>query len=598
MSGSFSVLRSPFVPPPLHSSPPPFPLPPFHPPVFRTHFRPPYAAAEQLAAQQAQLAELQSQLRELQRAATEWQGRPPVGLAMDFDHATARGFRGAEGGGRGGARGARARGGGAAAEGPAPSLRSRHAVPFFPAGGGGRGQGRGGGGARGGGGGGGIGGASGAAETAGHYGDGGEGDGDGGGGSGGARVARKRFLWTEALHARFVAAIFDIGTRLCSPSSLFDAMREGAGGAAEGGDEGGGGGRGGGRRHEEEVICGLTSDHVKSHLQKFRKNAVAGRAQFLCDFARSQQLAEARAAATLESSGVAVPWQYSTYPLLAAAVAQCGRGGGSGCVGSGGGGSSGGGGGGGGAAAAEGGAAAPVHAEREGCGRCARWAALLDLGVGVPQILEAGDAMEMLQAALEAEAGAVVAGVAPARGRRGGHRSGGGGGGAAAAAAVALAAQRGGGSGGEGGDGYHLRQPGGGGGGGGSPGSGDVSVPSGAPTAETVAQRFTQLYEVHRRMVDVHTSHAEKYGANVGGDGGSGGGGGGAAFAPADVSAALAAGGAGALAVLLEGAVAGVSGDARAPPEPPDWTALLAGGAASAAAKKDLFAFLYATPPT
>ncbi|CAM9607955.1 unnamed protein product [Chrysoparadoxa australica] len=57
---------------------------------------------------------------------------------------------------------------------------------------------------------------------------------------------KQRFVWSESLHRHFVGAVFDIGLKKASPKLLLDAMA-GQGEAKE-----------------------LTSEHLKSHLQKFR----------------------------------------------------------------------------------------------------------------------------------------------------------------------------------------------------------------------------------------------------------------------------------------------------------------------------------------
>jgi len=60
---------------------------------------------------------------------------------------------------------------------------------------------------------------------------------------GGEMPRKRRFLWTELLHRRFIAAIFDLGVTSSTPKLLSEAMAESCG------------------------PDGLTSDHIKSHLQ-------------------------------------------------------------------------------------------------------------------------------------------------------------------------------------------------------------------------------------------------------------------------------------------------------------------------------------------
>uniref|UniRef100_M4B8E5 HTH myb-type domain-containing protein n=2 Tax=Hyaloperonospora arabidopsidis (strain Emoy2) TaxID=559515 RepID=M4B8E5_HYAAE len=67
----------------------------------------------------------------------------------------------------------------------------------------------------------------------------------------------KRFIWPDDLHRLFVAAIFDVGLKNASPKSLLAQME------AAGPD------------------TGLTTEHLKSHLQKYRLNYERSRMQFL-----------------------------------------------------------------------------------------------------------------------------------------------------------------------------------------------------------------------------------------------------------------------------------------------------------------------------
>ncbi|DBA02051.1 TPA: hypothetical protein N0F65_000298 [Lagenidium giganteum] len=67
----------------------------------------------------------------------------------------------------------------------------------------------------------------------------------------------KRFIWPEELHRLFVAAIFDVGLKNASPKALLALM-------------------GGTGPH-----AGLTTEHLKSHLQKYRLNYERSRQEFL-----------------------------------------------------------------------------------------------------------------------------------------------------------------------------------------------------------------------------------------------------------------------------------------------------------------------------
>ncbi|OWZ12158.1 hypothetical protein PHMEG_00014724 [Phytophthora megakarya] len=66
----------------------------------------------------------------------------------------------------------------------------------------------------------------------------------------------KRFLWQEDLHLRFVAAIFDLGLKNASPKLLLPLM------------------------NKTDPEPGLTTEHVKSHLQKYRMNYERSRREF------------------------------------------------------------------------------------------------------------------------------------------------------------------------------------------------------------------------------------------------------------------------------------------------------------------------------
>ena len=66
--------------------------------------------------------------------------------------------------------------------------------------------------------------------------------------------ARRRFVWSVPLHQDFVAAVFDIGLKCASPKLLLEMM---------------------------PVVDGLTSEHIKSHLQKYRLHRQRSREEFL-----------------------------------------------------------------------------------------------------------------------------------------------------------------------------------------------------------------------------------------------------------------------------------------------------------------------------
>eukprot|EP00752_Nemacystus_decipiens_P003125 g2893.t2 len=69
-----------------------------------------------------------------------------------------------------------------------------------------------------------------------------------------AAAARRRFVWSVPLHQDFVAAVFDVGLKCASPKLLLEMM---------------------------PVVDGLTSEHIKSHLQKYRLHRQRSREEFL-----------------------------------------------------------------------------------------------------------------------------------------------------------------------------------------------------------------------------------------------------------------------------------------------------------------------------
>eukprot|EP01138_Halocafeteria_seosinensis_P000764 gb/GECG01000784.1/.p1 GENE.gb/GECG01000784.1/~~gb/GECG01000784.1/.p1 ORF type:complete len:579 (+),score=81.14 gb/GECG01000784.1/:1-1737(+) len=134
------------------------------------------------------------------------------------------------------------------------------------------------------------------------------GDGDAGGTK---KRKKKRFVWTDNLHKRFVAAIFDHGLRTVTPKILFDLMKKSEDDPLL-------------EKHltqetdtasSRAIPAELTSDHIKSHLQKYRGNSLKSRKEFLHDFERAS--AEAQTIAEYEAyKGTKVfPPNYSTYPV-------------------------------------------------------------------------------------------------------------------------------------------------------------------------------------------------------------------------------------------------------------------------------------------
>jgi SHAQKYF class myb-like DNA-binding protein len=75
----------------------------------------------------------------------------------------------------------------------------------------------------------------------------------------------KRFIWPDDLHRLFVAAVFDLGLKNASPKALLTLMGHPA------------------------VSSGLTTEHLKSHLQKYRLNYDRSRVEFMKFFDESVQ---------------------------------------------------------------------------------------------------------------------------------------------------------------------------------------------------------------------------------------------------------------------------------------------------------------------
>ena len=75
-----------------------------------------------------------------------------------------------------------------------------------------------------------------------------------------SKPSRKRFVWPEALHKDFVAAVFDVGLKNATPKAILELLP-----------------------HDSS----LTTEHVKSHLQKFRVHRDRSRAEFLSHYEMS-----------------------------------------------------------------------------------------------------------------------------------------------------------------------------------------------------------------------------------------------------------------------------------------------------------------------
>ena len=98
-------------------------------------------------------------------------------------------------------------------------------------------------------------------------------------------VRKKRFAWTDELHRIFIASIFDVGLRQAKPKIILQNM---------------------GDCPEE-----LTTEHIKSHLQKYRANSQRTKDLFL------KQFEIARKEAAANSDGKAINPGFHAYPMPA-----------------------------------------------------------------------------------------------------------------------------------------------------------------------------------------------------------------------------------------------------------------------------------------
>lgn len=95
-------------------------------------------------------------------------------------------------------------------------------------------------------------------------------------------VKKKRYTWSEDLHRRFLATIFDIGLRQAKPKLLLELL---------------------------QPPPGLTTEHIKSHLQKYRKNCKKTRELFMAQFDIAKEQA------TSNHDGKAINPGFHAYPM-------------------------------------------------------------------------------------------------------------------------------------------------------------------------------------------------------------------------------------------------------------------------------------------
>lgn len=75
------------------------------------------------------------------------------------------------------------------------------------------------------------------------------------------RCKRKRYTWSDELHKKFMSCIFDIGLQHAKPKALLSII--------------------------QPAPVGLTTEHIKSHLQKYRKNSKTSKNLFLKQYEAS-----------------------------------------------------------------------------------------------------------------------------------------------------------------------------------------------------------------------------------------------------------------------------------------------------------------------
>jgi SHAQKYF class myb-like DNA-binding protein len=115
---------------------------------------------------------------------------------------------------------------------------------------------------------------------------GGGGGGDGGGGGSVTRARKKskqqdgrwskRFTWPEDLHRDFVSAIFDVGLKQSSPSTILEHMP----------------------KHEQ-----ITTERIKSHLQKYRLHRAKSKKEFISSYEASMRTLQNRGGTTAATTG-------------------------------------------------------------------------------------------------------------------------------------------------------------------------------------------------------------------------------------------------------------------------------------------------------
>ncbi|CAK9028058.1 Two-component response regulator ARR12, partial [Durusdinium trenchii] len=105
---------------------------------------------------------------------------------------------------------------------------------------------------------------------------------------------KKRFTWSDELHRQFMATIFDIGLSMAKPKSILERMTTIA-----------------------QTPTELTTEHIKSHLQKYRFNSKKTKELFMAQFEVAKKQAESfNDGKALNPGFHAYPMPVGSYPVM------------------------------------------------------------------------------------------------------------------------------------------------------------------------------------------------------------------------------------------------------------------------------------------
>mmetsp|Transcript_2977 Transcript_2977/g.3766 ORF Transcript_2977/g.3766 Transcript_2977/m.3766 type:complete len:522 (+) Transcript_2977:500-2065(+) len=106
-----------------------------------------------------------------------------------------------------------------------------------------------------------------------------------------SKVKRKRYTWSDALHRKFMGTIFDIGLRCAKPKLLLEIL--------------------------QPCPDGLTTEHIKSHLQKYRANSKKTRDMFYAQYeVAKDQAVKSHEGKALNPGFHAYPMPVGEYPPI------------------------------------------------------------------------------------------------------------------------------------------------------------------------------------------------------------------------------------------------------------------------------------------